>query len=148
MPLIRPAEKSDLPMVLDLAHALAAYHGDAATLTLPALERDSLGPAPWITLLVAQGNTGLQGYAALCPQMQLQFGARGMDLHHLFVCDTARGKGLGRALVQAALDHARAQGCAYVTVGTDPRNQRVQGFYRRAGFDQIAADPRFRARLA
>ncbi|NUH66655.1 GNAT family N-acetyltransferase [Sulfitobacter sp. S0837] len=148
MPVIRPAEKSDLPMVLDLAHALAAYHGDTATLTLAALERDSLGPAPWITLLVAEGTTGLRGYAALTPQMQLQFGARGMDLHHLFVCDTARGKGLGRALVQAALDHAQQRGCTYVTVGTDPRNQRVQTFYRRAGFDQITPDPRFKAKLA
>lgn len=135
-------------MVLDLAHALAAYHGDAATLSLAALERDSLGPAPWVTLLVAEGTTGLHGYAALCPQMQLQFGARGMDLHHLFVCDTARGKGVGRALVQAALEHARRQGCVYVTVGTDLQNRRAQAFYRRAGFDQIAPDPRFRVKLA
>ena len=135
-------------MILDLAHALAAYHGDAATLSLAALERDSLGPAPWVTLLVAEGTTGLHGYAALCPQMQLQFGARGMDLHHLFVCDTARGKGLGRALVQAAMEHARGQGCAYVTVGTDQQNRRAQAFYRRAGFDQITPDPRFRVKLA
>ena len=135
-------------MVIDLAHALAAYHGDAATLSLAALERDSLGPAPWVTLLVAEGTTGLHGYAALCPQMQLQFGARGMDLHHLFVCDTARGKGVGRALVQAALEHARRQGCVYVTVGTDLQNRRAQAFYRRAGFDQIAPDPRFRVKLA
>ena len=135
-------------MVLDLAHALAAYHGDAATLSLAALERDCLGPAPWVTLLVAEGRTGLQGYAALCPQMQLQFGTRGMDLHHLFVCDTARGRGIGRALVTAALEHARGQGCAYITVGTDARNARVQGFYRGAGFEKITPDPRFRYRLA
>ena len=108
MPPIRPAQKSDLPMVLDLAHALAAYHGDTATLTLAALERDCLGPAPWLTLLVAEGVTGLHGYAALCPQMQLQFGARGMDLHHLFVCDTARGRGIGRALIQAITEAGAA----------------------------------------
>ena len=148
MPLIRPATKPDLPMVLDLAHALAAYHGDAATLSLAALERDSLGPTPWVTLLVAEGTTGLHGYTALCPQMQLQFGARGMDLHHLFVCDTARGKGVGRALVRAALEHARGQGCTYVTVGTDQQNRRAQSFYRRAGFDQTTPDPRFRVKLA
>ena len=148
MPPIRPAQKSDLPMVLDLAHALAAHHGDTATLTLAALERDCLGPAPWLTLLVAEGVTGLHGYAALCPQMQLQFGARGMDLHHLFVCDTARGRGIGKALVEAALEHAKAQGCSYVTVGTDTKNRRAQGFYRAAGFDQITPDPRFRRRLA
>ena len=145
---IRPALRSDLPMVLDLAHALAAYHGDAATLSLAALERDCLGPAPWVTVLVAEGTTGLHGYAALCPQMQLQFGARGMDLHHLFVCDTARGRGIGRALVQASLDHARAQGCGYVAVGTDARNARVQGFYRGAGFDELAPGSRFARRLA
>jgi phosphinothricin acetyltransferase len=148
MPHIRPVIKSDLPMVLDLAHALAAYHGDAATLTLAALERDCLGLAPWVTVLVAEGSTGLQGYAALCPQMQLQFGVRRMDLHHLFVCDTGRGKGVGKALVQAAVDHAKAHHCAYVTVGTDVQNRRAQAFYRRAGFDQITPDPRFRLRVA
>ena len=75
---IRPALRSDLPMVLDLAHALAAYHGDAATLSLAALERDCLGPAPWVTVLVAEGTTLIdriyhidRGYECIEEKLQL-----------------------------------------------------------------------------
>ena len=144
---IRQATEQDLRQVLDLAHALAAFHGDAATLTLDALKRDALGSAPWVTLLVADGGRGLRGYAALCPLMQLHFGARGMDLHHLFVCDTARGQGVGKALIEGAIACAKAAQCRFIAVGTDPDNRRAQAFYQHAGFSQIAPGPRFRIRL-
>tara|TARA_R110002049_G_scaffold117332_4_gene270742 strand:+ start:3782 stop:4228 length:447 start_codon:yes stop_codon:yes gene_type:complete len=145
---IRSATEHDLRQVLDMAHALAAFHGDAATLTLDALKRDTLGPAPWVTLLVAEGVRGLRGYAALCPMVQLHFGVRGMDVHHLFVCDTSRGQGVGKALLQGAIACAKASDCRYITVGTDPDNRRAQAFYQHAGFSQIAPGPRFRIKLA
>ena len=57
----RLARKSDLPDVLDMVHTLAVHHNDAATLTLTTLERDALGDAPWITLIVAENATKLLG---------------------------------------------------------------------------------------
>ena len=74
---IRPFRAPDLPAVLEMIKALAAHHGDAATVTPDRLARDALGEAPWLRLLVAEQAGRLIGYAALCPLAQLQFGVRG-----------------------------------------------------------------------
>ena len=141
MTLIRPILETDLPEVLSMIHALAAHHGDAPVTTLEDLRRDALGMHPWLQVLVAPGL----GYAALCPLAQLQFGVRGMDMHHLFVVETARGSGVGRALIDASIAHAKAQECRYLTVGTHPDNRAAQAVYRAAGFEDLpVSGARFR----
>ena len=145
MPLIRPVTEFDLPHVHDMICGLARHHGDTATLTPDDLRRVALGAHPWLTILVAEAAPGLSGYAALFPLAQLQFGVRGMDLHHLFVRDGMRGKGVGRALVAAGIDVARARGCRFLAVGTDPGNHAAQDPYHALGFDRAPqAGPRFR----
>lgn len=138
---IRPLLEEDLPHLLEMAQALAAHHGDAATVTLEELRRDMLGAHPWVRVLVAPGK----GYAALCPMVQVQFGVRGMDMHHLYVVPQARGQGVGRALVSASLALAKAQGCRFLMVGTHPDNSVAQQAYLKMGFDALTgAGPRFR----
>lgn len=136
MPKIRKITPQDIPAVLSMVHGLAEHHGDVATLAPAALSRDALGPHPWITLLVAQGAQGVSGYAALCPIMQLQFGARGMDMHHLYVAKDARGLGIGTALITACVNEAKRQNARFVTVGTHPDNTAAQTVYLKAGFEQ------------
>lgn len=89
---------------------------------------------------MAEGETGLLGYAALCPRAQLQFGLRGMDLRHLYVAPVARGKGLGRRLIRAAAARAGAAGCSFLTVGTASGNWHAQTVYRACGFEPVARD--------
>lgn len=140
MTLIRPIEETDLPQVLEMIHALAAHHGDAATLTADALRRDAFGPHAWVRILVAPEK----GYAALCPLTQLQYGVRGMDLHHLYVTPQARGQGVGRALIRAAVALSKELRCRYLMVGTDPDNVQAQAVYRAVGFeDRPSGGPRF-----
>jgi len=50
------------------------------------------------------------------------------------VSDTAKGRGIGRALVQAALDWFAQQKRSYVTVVTQERNVAAQKLYQRCGF--------------
>lgn len=141
---IRPIIEADILDVLSMIHALAAHHGDKAAITEDALRRDALGPLPWVRVLVAEGL----GYAALCPLSQLQFGVRGMDLHHIFVVESARGRGVGRALIDAAIACAKAEGARYLTVGTHPENVHAQDIYRSAGFEEFnAAGVRFRMKF-
>jgi ribosomal protein S18 acetylase RimI-like enzyme len=140
MTLIRPIVETDLLEVLRMTHGLAAHHEDAAVLTLDDLRRDTMGQYPWLRVLVAEG----QGYAALCPMAQLQFGVRGMDMHHLFVAPEARGRGVGRSLIEASLVCAKELGCRFMTVGTHPDNIAAQNTYRALGFVQRdASGPRF-----
>ena len=145
---IRPAKAGDLPQVLEMIRALAAHHGDCATLTHQTLERDVLCDTPWITVLVAETLGGMLGYAALCPLVQLQFGLRGMDMHHLYVVPEVRGQGIGSALIHASIAQAGRKGCRYMTVGTNPENTIAAEVYRAAGFEALPPPgPRFGVRL-
>ena len=132
--MIRPAIPADLPQLVAMVRALAAHHGDDAQITEATLARDLFGPQPWIQVLVAEGETHLTGYAALTQLARLQHGQRGLDIHHLFVVADQRGTGLGKALIAAVLDHARAQDCAYVTVSALEANTAARAFYARQGF--------------
>lgn len=131
--MIRPAQPIDLPQLCAMIHALAAHHGDASSMTEADLARDLFGPAPWFHILV-EDTAGLRGYAALTQLARLQYGQRGMDLHHLYVCTERRSAGLGKALLRASAAFARSAGCSYLTVSALADNAPAQAFYLKQGF--------------
>ena len=133
---IRPVAMADLPVLLLLVQALTRHHGDVPGVTTESLIRDFLGPKPWFYGLVAEAGDTVVGYAALLPRARLGFGQRGLDLHHLFVAEDARDKGIGTALVGRAVEVARELGCAYVIVGVHPQNVQALGYYPRLGFQR------------
>lgn len=145
---IRPVAPGDMPALAALVAGLGAHHGDSVAPDQGALARDVLGPAPWLRVLVAESGGALVGYAALCPRAQLQFGVRGIDIHHLYVAPDARGWGLGRRLIDACLDLATTLGCGFVTVDAAPENRSAQAVYTACGFERFDPDAaRFRLRL-
>lgn len=138
----------DIPHVVAMAGRLAAHHGEVATLTAEVLQREAFSSTPLVKILVAEENRVLVGYAALVPTLLLQFGARGMELHHLHVDEAVRGRGVGRALIAAAIERARGVGCGFLTVGTHAGNERARQFYARCGFEaEPVAGPRQRIAL-
>ncbi|WP_019955964.1 GNAT family N-acetyltransferase [Yoonia vestfoldensis] len=142
--LIREAQPSDADCLLHLIGQLAAHHADTQTLSRDDLLRDAFSEAPWIHVMVAETDGRLVGYAALCGLIQLQFGARGMDMHHLFTEAAFCGRGVGRGLIQASRIKAVSLSCRYLAVGTHPDNLDAQGFYVAAGFvRKDAFPPRF-----
>ncbi len=147
--IIRPVRPQDMDALANMVRNLARFHGDTPAVTPAALARDCLGQAPWLQTLVADRQGALCGYAMLCPRAQAQFGARGMDLHHLYVQKALRGQGLGQQLLRAAVALAEAHGARFLTVGTMPENSAAQAFYRQAGFVELApAAGRFIRNLA
>ena len=72
--------------------------------------------------------------------LQLRFrhsvwtGTEDAHLEDLFVDETARGSGLGRALVDAALEHARKRGCARIELDANEANETALRLYRSVGF--------------
>ena len=93
VPLIRKARETDVADILAMVGQLARHHGDEPRASLAGLERDLLGPVPWVTALVADGGTSLLGYAVLCRMYRARSGERGVDLHHLHVVERARSSG-------------------------------------------------------
>lgn len=140
--MICPATPADLPRLLAMVHALAAHHGDPAACPIEALERDLFGARGFLTVLIADG-----GYTALHPVAQLHWGVRGIEMHHLFVTPERRGTGLGRALVAAAVAHARAEGAVSLSLGTHPDNHAARAFYTTIGFAPRDPGPRLALRL-
>jgi ribosomal protein S18 acetylase RimI-like enzyme len=59
-------------------------------------------------------------------------------LEDLFVSREARGSGLGSALVEAALDHARGRGCRIVDLDVDEENGAAVALYEGLGFSASA----------
>jgi ribosomal protein S18 acetylase RimI-like enzyme len=59
-------------------------------------------------------------------------------LEDLFVDPGARRSGLGRALVQAAIERARARECRRIELDTAETNEAALALYRSAGFDNDA----------
>jgi GNAT superfamily N-acetyltransferase len=80
-------------------------------------------------------------------QVRFRFGiwwaATDCELEDLFVSEEARGKGLGRALVQAVIDAARERGCRRVQLDVNEAN-RALGLYESFGF--AAQDDRYGGR--
>ena len=143
--ILRPAARPDLPELLGLVEALTRHHDDAPKVTLDSLSRDFFGVEPWFRVVVAEVAGVVVGYAALLPRARLGFGQRGLDLHHLFVAQGHRRRGIGASLVAAAVDLARDLDCDYMVIGTHPDNVQAQAYYPRLGFqrDQGAGGVRF-----
>ena len=145
---VRAARPEDAEVLQTLITLLAAHHGDTASVDAATLRADLFGPQPWAKAIVAEGAGTLLGYALLVRLYRAQFTRRSLDLHHLFVVSEARGIGVGRALIGAAVGDAAAQGCDRLVVGTHPGNLQAQAYYRTIGFEDVApGGPRFRLLL-
>jgi GNAT superfamily N-acetyltransferase len=60
------------------------------------------------------------------------------EVKRMFVVPTARGRGVGRAILTALVDEARALGAASVVLETGIRQLEAIALYERAGFSRIA----------
>ena len=139
--MIRPATRADLPKLCEMVHALAAYHGDGAQATEATLARDLVGAAPWLHALVYEESGRLHGYAALTQLARLQYGQRGMDLHHLFVHADYRGDGIGKALLAGVEQLARELDCCKLTLEVLEGNKVAQAAYKASGFEGYELNP-------
>ena len=91
-------------------------------------------PAGEITVLL--GGTGPDGIAVL--RFRADIWTQGLEcyLAELYVVPDRRGQGLGRALMEAALELARAEGAVYMDLGTSEDDRAARGLYESLGFSQ------------
>ena len=138
------ARPSDLPELREMIRALSAFHNDEAQVTLERLQHLFFAPDARSVALVARDGPRIVGYAGLNLVPTLHSGAMRLDIQHLFVVDTHRAKGVGRALIDLAATVARDAGAKGMTIGTDPNNLSAQAAYRAMGLEEITdAGPRF-----
>jgi ribosomal protein S18 acetylase RimI-like enzyme len=146
---LRTAHPSDADAVVEMAHKLAAHHGDTASLSRVDLLGQAFSDPPSIYLIIAEADGLPVGYA-LCALLQPFFGARSFDMHHLFAETAFRGRGVGTSLVGACKLKAKELSCAHLTASTHPDNLAAQRFYETQGFLRRHGDdsgPRFGMRI-
>jgi GNAT superfamily N-acetyltransferase len=80
---------------------------------------------------VAEVDGEVAGFYALI------FEEKRTNLEHLWVLPSHMGQGIGRALIEHALDRCRAKGCHSLEIVSDPN---AQGFYERMGAKKVGVN--------
>jgi len=94
-----------------------------------------------IRVLLAQGDTavivggtGPDGLAVLRFRLSIWSPGQECYLAELYVVPGRRGSGLGRALMEAAMEEARRQGADYMDLGTSETDTAARHLYESLGF--------------
>ena len=137
---VRFAEPEDAPAIGRLLH-------DFNT------EFDDITPGPHalavrVVQLLAGGDTsvllagsGPDGLAVLRFREAIWMEARQCYLAELYVVPGRRGQGIGRALMEAAMDVARERGAAYMDLGTSEDDIAARALYESLGFSNREGRP-------
>ena len=133
-PIIRKAEKKDMPAVLELIKELAAFEKepDAVEVTIETLEKEGFGEHPLFHVFVAEVEEKIEGMALFYYRFSTWKG-RTLHLEDLIVREEKRGTGLGNALYKKVIQYAQEQGLKRVEWVVLDWNQHAIDFYERSG---------------
>ncbi len=137
----REARPEDLPVILGLIaddplgkYRESTVEGDM----VPAYYRaafDAIAADPRHHLIVMVVDDAVHGCLQLTFIPGLTYKGRERALiEGVRISGAMRGRGLGKALVNHAIDMARERRCALVQLTTDKRREEAQAFYRSLGF--------------
>lgn len=131
---IRPATAADAPQVVRIIGDVFAEYSfifEAADEVPDLLAFASHYDHPDHELLVACLEDQVVGSIAV-----LRLDATTSEIKRLYLRPAQRGQGLGRALLQAALDWSRERGMQQVVLWSDTRFTLAHRLYERAGFQR------------
>ena len=134
------AKPADAPTVGWLFHAFNAEFGEpepradlVAERAVPLMESGEV-----TVLFVGEGP---DGFALLRFRPSLYTGALDALLEELYVVPEQRGRGLGRALLEAAMEHARKRGAARMELKTSVDDVAARALYEKTGFTNREGRP-------
>lgn len=132
---LRPATRADIPLILELIHALAEYERepDAVEATGDLLEEQLFGEHPGAEVIIAEVDGQGAGFALFFHNFSTWRGRRGLYLEDLFVRPEFRGLGLGRALMIRLAKLAVQRGCGRFEWSVLDWNTPAIDFYRSLG---------------
>jgi len=87
-------------------------------------------------VVVAVLDNEVVGLAQLHASPTIEYERPAAKISALVVDESHRGKGIGRALVEAMEAEARARRCVLLFLTTAARREDAQAFYRRVGLDE------------
>lgn len=137
---IRLATPADAEIVGRLFHDFNAEYGETTPSAELAAERaDPLLENGQIVVLLA--GEGPEGFALLRFAASLYTGATDAYLEELYVTPERRGQGIGRALLEAAMELARERGAKHFDLTTSEGDTEAISLYESAGFTNREGSP-------
>lgn len=132
---IRLATEADIPVILSLIHALAAYERepDAVQIGEAELHRDGFGPQPLFECLLAEDDNGKAAGFALYFPIYSTWRGPSLHLEDLFVQPQHRGRGIGKALLAQVAAIAMERGCSRMQWDVLDWNTPAIDFYQSRG---------------
>ena len=138
--MVRRAERADAEEVGRLLHDFNSEFDEPTPgpAALAERTRELLDAGDTVVLLAGDGPDGL---AVL--RFRLGIWTQGLEcyLAELYVVPDRRGQGLGRALMEEAMDAARAEGATYMELGTGEDDVAARALYESLGFDTHGGRP-------
>jgi GNAT superfamily N-acetyltransferase len=135
MPIARTATNADLKPLLDLFRVSEVSStveplDQAQHVWCQTLSHDG------VTVFVSETEAKIVATCMLITAPNLLRNGRGHGfLENVVTHPAFRGRGYGRAVVQAALSKAWAMGCYHVLLQSGRKDPRVDSFYERCGFE-------------
>jgi GNAT superfamily N-acetyltransferase len=132
---IQTAQPSDLAPILQLLHTQLQEHDIVLTdqvlqrATRGLIEDHKLG-----RILTARLGGELVGVAVISFLWTLEHGGPAAWLDEVYVEPSRRGEGIGRKLVEAAMQVARESGCIALDLEVDAGHEAAERLYERMGF--------------
>ena len=145
---IRPLKPSDIANIMQLHRELGwnpAFKADGSTLKQ---RLEALITGENALLLVANLPGKVVGYIHGEIVTYLLFAGREMLVSELFVMESARGRGVGKALLSAIESEAVTQKCFRISVlNSRQRESYKRGFYPSLGYEERPHTANFTKRL-
>ena len=133
-PRVRRAGPQDAELLAALIEELNSHQREpTGHVTVEAVRRDGFGAVPEFQVLLAEIDGVVAGYALYHPSWSTEVGERGLYLYDLFVRGSARGHGVGRALMAAVAAVAKAEGRTFLWWCSKEWNREAQAFYAGLG---------------
>ena len=144
---VRLASRADRDGALELVGKLLAELGGtppAPAETAPVYDRLIDGEGNGF-IAVGENEGELVAVCTVSFLQALRTRGRYAIIQEMFVQPEARSTGVGMDVLRFALEHAVANGCQTVELGTPYHGERQIQFYRRAGFSEVGTRLRWRA---
>jgi GNAT superfamily N-acetyltransferase len=132
---VRWATPDDASVIVRFIRGLAEFEQEPASgvkVTEADIVRDGFGERPQFEVLIAEQQRSPVGFALFFMNYSTWEGTSGLYIEDLFVDESARSTGAGRALMAAASAVAKDRGCARLELSVLDWNP-ARAFYERLG---------------
>ncbi len=139
--IVRAAMAADAAAIADIQNPVIrdtaiTFNSEEKT---PEMVRVAIAEAP--CFLVAEDAGRLLGFASYV-QFRRGIGYAGTMEHTIVLAPDVRGRGVGRALMEAIESHAKANGVGSLWAGVSGENPAGVDFHAKLGFEEVATLPK------